>query len=150
MYSMRSPFAITGSVVVNAVRYEITPGPGRAYGVVEVPDLHTANFLAEHCGYGHLGHEQVRRSKKLVIKRGRGLGDILMVVPLVRKLMEEDPEKEIVLACDEQNICILKHLPYFKKIVSSAQLAFNKDDVEVFNQDHTNSEKMDFWLNLEN
>lgn len=150
MYQMKSPFAVSGSCVVFGQSYDIKPDVSRRFGVVEVPDLHIANFMVEHLGYQHTGHERIRQSKKIVIRRGRGIGDVLMVVPIARMLMKEDPEKQIVLACDIPKMDLAKYLPYFKKIIPLNRLEFHEDKVWVMDKDGQGREEYDTWLNLEN
>jgi len=150
MIKLKSTHPLSGCVVVFGQSYDIKPDVSRRFGIVEVPDLHTANFMAEHMGYQFMGYERIRRAKKIVIRRGRGIGDVLMVVPIARMLMADDPGKQITLACDIPKMDLAKHLPYFTRVVPLNRLQFHQDKVWVVDADGMNPDEHDTWINLEN
>lgn len=150
MFQLKSPVTLSGSCVAFGQSYDIKLDVSRRFGVLEVPDLNTANFMVEHMGFQFMGHERIRQAKRVVIRRGRGIGDVLMVVPVARMLMKEDPEKELVLACDLPKMDLVKYLPYFKRVIGINRLRFDQDKIWVLDEDGLNPEEYDTWINLEN
>lgn len=125
---------------------------GRSYEVnewhVTVDDLHTANFLVEHSACTILGVEAVKRAKNILVKRGQGLGDILMMTPMLRKIKAENPDAKLTFACFEIFEDVCRGLPYIDRIVTTGQLGFHLDESWVIEADGSKT-LFDYWINCD-
>ena len=141
--TLRTPFG-SGILAVMGKSYEVRNG------TVEVADDHEANWCIEHRACVPVGAApKWKTSKRIVVKRGRGQGDLLMVVPVIRAMKQANPGAHICLACDTIFVELLKGVKWIDRIVTQPQLVFHRDQVWVVGADGT-KEEYDCWVNLDN
>jgi hypothetical protein len=140
--TMRAPFG-SGSMDVMGKPREVRGGR------FEVADDHEANWCVEHRGCVPVGASpRWKTAKKVVLKRGRGLGDLLMTGPVAREMKRQNPGMHLCLACDAIFVDLMKGVRSFDRIVTQPQLSFHKDEVWVAGADGA-KEKYDCWVNLD-
>lgn len=121
MYRLKSRGPVsTGWVTVMGKQFTIQNG------TLEVDTLEQANILVES-GYKILGVEAVVRAKNILIKRGRGLGDLLMVTPVCRLIRRANPTAKITLALDGIFLDLLKGVSCIDRIVTQPQVRIQGD-----------------------
>jgi hypothetical protein len=118
-------------------------------GVVDVADQHQLNWLVENKGFIPLQSAKWRLSKKVVLKRGRGLGDLLLSGPVARAMHAAVPGIHVCMAVDEIFVELMRAQPGVDRVVTQPQLRCSKNDVWVKGRDGT-EEKYDSWVNLDN
>lgn len=141
-FRLRVGNQLGGWITVKGQQYEV-----KNHEIV-VDDLHTANFMVEHCACSLLGSETIQIAKSIIVKRGRGLGDILMMTPILRKLKNLYPHLRITYACDFIFLDVLKHLPYIDRIVTIPQLGYHLNESWLTENDGTRTPS-DFWINCD-
>lgn len=149
IWKLRSPNFLSGIVVISGKDYEIKMSPDRKFGYVEVDNLDAAMFLQQHKGYAMMGRQAMKGAHKILVERGRGVGDILMVIPVLRLLRRDDPEKDITFACDEHMMDILKGCPYVNRVVPLYRVRTRGDKRVLISKDGDQFEEFDATLNLE-
>lgn len=141
-YRLRVSSQLGGWITVKGQQYEVKNHE------IEVDDLHTANFMVEHCGCALLGVETLPLAKSILVKRGRGLGDVLMMTPVLRKIKKLYPEAKITYACDLIFLEVLKYLPYIDRIVTIPQLGYHMNDSWITENDGSRT-MQEFWINCD-
>lgn len=141
-YKLKHPSINSGSIQFKGQAYEVRDW------MFEVADLHSANYLVEHSGCQLIGLEKVKTAQKIIIKRGQGLGDVLMMTPIMRKIKELNPGASITFACFPLFLEVCKHLPYIDRIVETPQLGYHLDTCWVTESNGSRS-MHDLWINCD-
>lgn len=141
-YKLRHPQVQSGSIQCQGKFFEIRNWE------FEADDLHSANYLVEHSGCILLGVERTKMAKRIIVKRLQGLGDVLMMTPVMRKIKEINPECYITYACAPMFMDLVKHLPYIDRIVETPQLGYHKDECWVTEADGSRT-MSDYWVNCD-
>ncbi len=72
--------------------------------------------------------------KNIFIRRGlNGLGDILMMTPVLRELKEQNPNSKITVCVQERYIPLLENLPYVDSVVCKDFNNVRRADTSYFN-----------------
>lgn len=141
-YRLRVANQLGGWLTVMGVTYDVKDH------MIEVEDLHTANMLVEHHGCSLSGGDAIKLAKTIVFKRGRGLGDVLLMTPVLRKFKKENPNTIITFACDFIFLDVLKYLPYIDRIITQPQFGSNKDKCWIQESDGSQTFQ-DYWVNCD-
>lgn len=142
MYKLRHPAIQSGSIGFQGRAYEVKNWE------FEVDDLATANRCIEISGCRLLGVERTKTAKKIIVKRGQGMGDVLMMTPVMRKIKELNPNCYLVFACFPMFMELFKHIPYIDRVVENSQVGFEGDSCWILEADGSKTQ-FDYLVNCD-
>ena len=116
-------------------------------GVFEVPDLEVANWFVKERGCRFVGANvnQLANAKTITVTRNQGLGDMLMMTPILRALRKNYPQAVITLATFEIFFDVFLHNPNVDRVVASDRFRADGDGGFIAESDGTKT-RQDYWV----
>jgi len=144
-WKMRAPYANGNIVGFNDPEhhdYDVRQGS------FVVPTLEVANWFVAHrgCRFEGVDVNKLANAERIVVTRTMGLGDMLMMTPILRALRRDHPKAFITLATFDIFFDIFLHNPNVDRVVSSGRFLPEGDKGGFILEDDGTKTAQDYWV----
>ena len=117
-------------------------------GFCVVPSLDVANWLVANrgCRFAGVDINRLGNAERIVVTRTMGLGDMLMMTPILRALRRDHPKAYITLATFDIFFDVFLHNPNVDRVVQSGRFIPDGDKGGFILEDDGSRTPQDYWV----